>query len=200
MANTLDLAARINLRGTSILVFDGNSQALDVMRQILHGFGVRALHLCDLADEARRIIAQKQLELIILDPLSANEDGFEFIRGIRRDETTDNRTAPIIAAIGHQTISNVRNARDAGANFVVAKPLSPEILLQRIEWVARENRQFIVAPNYAGPDRRFKNEGPPPGTDGRRVDDLPIDVPSAAEPNMGQNEIDAMFKPRKITL
>ncbi len=51
-------------------------------------------------------------------------------------------------------------ARDAGANVVVAKPLSPEILLQRIHWVARESRSFIVAPNYAGPDRRFKNVRP----------------------------------------
>lgn len=196
----LDLAARINLRGAGILVIDCNPQSLDLMRQILMGFGVRSIHGCDVVDVARSTFKTRTLELIIVDPLMPREDGFELIRWMRREELSPNHTTPIIAAIGHQTLSNVKAARDAGANFVVAKPLSPETLLQRIEWVARESRQFIVAPGYAGPDRRFKNEGPPVGTDGRRADDLSAEVPTAAEPNMSQNEVDELFKPRKIVL
>ena len=67
-------------------------------------------------------------------------------------------------------------------------------------FVARENRQFVVAPGYVGPDRRFKNVGPPAGTDGRRSDDLTAEVPDAAEPNMSQDELDAMFKPMKVMI
>jgi hypothetical protein len=78
--------------------------------------------------------------------------------------------------------------------------LSPEILVQRIHWVARESRPFIVAPGYVGPDRRFKNSGPPPGTNGRRADDLSLDVPVAAGPDLNQSEIDGMFKPMKVAL
>lgn len=199
MASQLDLAARINLRGTSVLLLDSNVQALDIVRQILHGFGVRAVHPCESVEEAGRRLDLSQLELVIADPLSF-ADGFDFIRSIRRADGTLNQTVAIIATLGHQTLANVRAARDAGANFVVAKPLSAEVLLQRIEWISRENRQFIIADGYAGPDRRFKNEGPPPGTDGRRADDLPIDVPTIASENMDQSDIDAMFKPRKITL
>jgi DNA-binding response OmpR family regulator len=200
MGNALDLTARINLNRTSVLVLDRNQQSLDLLRQILNGFGVRAVHCCETIRDAERIFTEKALELVILDPLFNNEAGFDFIRFMRRDEHSPNRCIAVIAALGHQTLGNVRAARDAGASVVVAKPLSPEILLQRIHWVARENRQFIIAPNYCGPDRRFKNVGPPLGTNGRRADDLSLEVPDAATPNMDQSEIDEMFKPMRVTL
>ena len=200
MGAALDLSARINLNRTSVLVLDSNPQSLDLLRQILNGFGVRAVHACQHVRDAERIFYDHQLELIIVDPLFIDDSGFDFIRMVRREENSQNRCVAIIAALGHQTLGNVRAARDAGASVVVAKPLSPEVLMQRIHWVARENRQFIVAPNYVGPDRRFKNIGPPPGTNGRRSDDLSLDVPIAAGPDMQQSQIDEMFKPRKITL
>ncbi len=200
MGAGLDLSARINLKRASVLVLDANPQSLDLMRQILGGFGVRTIHTCDNATDARRLFLGQSLELAIIDPMFIDDSGFEFIRWARREETSGNRCIGIIATMGHQTLSNVRMVRDAGANVVVAKPLSPEVLVQRIVWVARENRQFIVAPGYVGPDRRFKNEGPPPGTSGRRADDLSADVPDAAAPNMSQSELDALFKPRKVSL
>jgi DNA-binding response OmpR family regulator len=200
MGAALDLSARINLKRTSVLVLDSNPQSLDLLRQILNGFGVRAVHACQNVRDAERIFYDQALELVIVDPMFTDDSGFEFIRFMRREENSQNRCVAVIAALGHQTLGNVRRSRDCGANVVVAKPLSPEVLLQRIHWVARENRQFIVAPGYVGPDRRFKNVGPPPGTNGRRSDDLSIDVPIAAGPDMGQSEIDEMFKPRKVAL
>lgn len=200
MAAPLDLSARINLNRSSVLVVDGNQQSLDLLRQILSGFGVRAVHPCQNVRDAQRIFYDQSLELMIIDPLFMDDSGFEFMRFVRREENSQNRCVPIIAALGHQTLGNVRAARDAGANVVVAKPLSPEVLLQRIHWVARESRQFIVAPNYVGPDRRFKNVGPPMGAAGRRADDLSFDVPVAAGPDMSQSDIDGMFKPMKVSL
>jgi DNA-binding response OmpR family regulator len=200
MAAALDLSARINLKRTSVLVLDGNPQSLDLIRQILSGFGVRAVHGCQHVRDAERVFYDHALELVIVDPLFTDDSGFEFIRFMRREESSQNRCVAIIAALGHQTLGNVRTARDAGASVVVAKPLSPDVLLQRIHWIARESRQFIVAPNYVGPDRRFKNQGPPLGANGRRSDDLSFDVPVAAGPDMNQSQIDDMFKPRKVAL
>jgi DNA-binding response OmpR family regulator len=200
MGAPLELSARINLKRTSVLVLDSNPQSLDLIRQILSGFGVRAVHACQHVRDAQRIFYDQALELAIIDPLFTDDSGFEFIRFMRREENSQNRCVAVIAALGHQTLGNVRMARDSGANVVVAKPLSPEVLLQRIHWVARESRSFIVAPNYVGPDRRFKNAGPPPGTNGRRADDLSLDVPVAAGPDMNQSQIDEMFKPRKVAL
>ena len=200
MAEELDISGRINLRQSRVLVLDGNPQAIILMRQILGGFGVRATHACEKPAEAQQVFNEQVLDLMIVDPLFADDSGFEFLRWVRRQEDSGNRCTSIIAAMSHQTLGNVRAARDAGANIIVAKPLSPELLLQRIAWVAREKRPFIVAGAYVGPDRRFKNQGPPPGMDGRRADDLSLAVPDAQAPNMSQQEVDDLFKPRRISL
>lgn len=200
MTDELDHSGRINLRRASVLVLDGNPQALDLMRQILAGFGVRSIHVAETAKDARALFNTHVLDLVIVDPLFNDGSGYEFMRWARREEDAANRCVGVIAAMGHQTLTNVRMARDAGANLVVAKPLSPDVLLRRITWVAREKRSFIVAPGYVGPDRRFKNEGPPPGINGRRCDDLSAEVPVAVMPNMSQNEVDELFKPRRISL
>ena len=91
-------------------------------------------------------------------------------------------------------------ARDVGANFVVAKPLSAAVLLQRVLWVGRDRRPFVNAENYVGPDRRFKFEGPPPGTEGRRESDLRQPIGAATEPNLSQEEVDVLVRPQRVSL
>ena len=63
----------------------------------------------------------------------------------------------------------MQRARDCGANFILARPLSPEVLLERILWIAREKRHFISCSSYVGPDRRFHEAGPPVGMPERRT-------------------------------
>ncbi len=73
---------------------------------------------------------------------------------------------------GHTPIDQVEKARDCGANFVVAKPLAPRILLERVVWIAQESRPFVELDSYIGPDRRFHDVGPPKdGQPGRRRSD-----------------------------
>ena len=86
------------------------------------------------------------------------------------------------------------------ANFTVAKPITPKVLLERIFWVAREERAFIECDSYVGPDRRFKYEGPPIGMEGRRRDDLPAEVGNAQEANMSQDEINSLMKVAKVQI
>lgn len=93
----------------------------------------------------------------------------------------------------------VQNARDCGAHYIVKKPLTPVVMLERILWIARESRPFIECDVYVGPERRHKNEGPPNGVP-RRRDDLPPEVGDAQEPNLSQDQVDNLFSSRKVTL
>jgi hypothetical protein len=65
-------------------------------------------------------------------------------------------------------------------------------------FVSRDPRPFVECDNYIGPDRRFKNTGPPAGTMGRRKTDVHDEIGEATEPNMSQDEIDAFLKPTKV--
>lgn len=191
---------RTNLTRASVLALDQSPQGLSIVCGILQAFGVRTLHRCSTVAEAKSCFSATPLDIAVIDPLFEREDGFALMAWARREALEQNRTIPVIAALGHVSLTNVASARDSGANFILAKPVTPDVLMQRIQWVARENRLFISAAGYVGPDRRFRNDGPPPGQQGRRFDDLPITIGDAQTPNMAQNEIDDLMKPRKVTL
>ena len=55
--------------------------------------------------------------------------------------------------------ATIKRARDSGANMVIAKPISPASLYDRLAWIAFNPRKFVDTATYFGPDRRFKIEG-----------------------------------------
>jgi hypothetical protein len=200
MPEPLNPSTRINLERATVLVLDDNGASLDILSGVVAGFGVRTLHRAESVRDAQALVKIHTFDLIISDVQMPEVDGYEFIQWLRREASEQNRYVPVILVTGHTRISQIYKNRDAGANFTVAKPITPKVLLERIFWVAREERAFIECDTYIGPDRRFKHEGPPPGTDGRRKDDLQGEVGDAQEPNMSQEEINNLMKIAKVQI
>ena len=196
----LDPAIRINLERSVVLLVNDHPQGLEALTGMVRGFGVRKQFKTKSGAEAMHIVKTQELDLIITDSSLPDMDGYDFIRWLRREAQPEAQFTPVIMLSGHAARSMVEKSRDSGANFVMAKPFTPEILLQRIFWVAKDERQMVKAENYVGPDRRFKNLGPPLGMKGRRKDDLSGKVGLATDPNMDQSEVDMMFKPARVQL
>lgn len=193
--------SKINLSLARVLLLDASEHSLEILSQIVKGFGANEVHRCTTGAEANRVLAAITVDLILVDPELKDEDGFAFLRGLRSSGPERNRHAPIVLMSGHAQSANVARARDCGANFVVVKPASPKVLLDRILWIIRDQRQFVrVEGGYCGPDRRFKFVGPPPGCEGRRAEDLKAPIGDASEPNMSQIEINDFIKPQKVAL
>jgi CheY-like chemotaxis protein len=191
---------RINLERASVLLVDANSQGMEIMVQVFGGFGVQSPHRCYNSIDAMELVKQETIDLIVIDANMPEMDGYDFVRWLRRSKLEPNCAVPTIIMSGHTQSSNVRKGRDCGANFIIAKPVVPQIVLERVIWVARENRAFIEASNYLGPDRRFHSIGPPLGTEGRRKDDLPLAVGAPSTPNLSQDAIDSLIQPQKAQL
>lgn len=198
--DVLQPSTRINLEKASVLVLDDNGPSLDLLSQVVSGFGVSQLSRAESVKEAQALVAAKTFDLIISDVQIPEVDGIEFINWLRREAPETNRYVPVILVTGHTRTTDIFRTRDAGANFTVAKPITPKVLLERIFWVAREERAFIECDTYVGPDRRFKYEGPPIGIEGRRRDDLPAEVGTAQEANMSQDEINSLMKVAKVQI
>lgn len=196
----LDPAIRINLERSVVLLVNDHPQGLEALSGMVRGFGVRKQFKTKSGAEAMHIVKTQELDLIILDSALPDMDGYDFIRWLRREAQPEAQFTPVIMLTGHAARTMVEKSRDSGANFVMAKPFTPEILLQRIFWVAKDERQMVKAENYVGPDRRFKNMGPPLGMKGRRKDDLSGNIGTATDPNMDQSEVDMMFKPARVQI
>jgi DNA-binding response OmpR family regulator len=188
------------LRQASVLLVESNQHAVDTLAQIMTGLGVGEVHRALTAEEAETFVYNKMLDLIIIEPSLRDSDGFEFVNGLRQSRKEPACSVPVIIVTSLTHPSDIARARDTGANFVVAKPITPKVLLQRILWLGRDKRPFVDVGHYVGPDRRFKFEGPPAGMDGRRSDDVDAALGDASAPNMSQNDIDGFIRPQRVML
>lgn len=187
---------RIQISTAEVLLACGDKEGLEVLTQMFAGFGVHTPKRCTSGREALDLARDRELNLIIVDSVLADMDGHEFVRELRQSRRAPNCNVPVILTLGHTTSSQIFRGRDAGANFVVRKPVAPQVMLQRIIWLLNDERKFVTAENYCGPDRRVRAMGPPVGMKGRRHDDLSAELGAATMPNLMQDEIDALFSPK----
>jgi DNA-binding response OmpR family regulator len=162
-----------------------------LLAQVVLGFGVRNVVQCREVAEALAKMEKELFDLIIVDGEMPEQDGFHLTHQVRAQPSGPNHTVPILLVSGFTPRDKIIRARDAGANLVVTKPIVPGVLLSRIEWLAKSRRQFVSSPNYCGPDRRFKKQGPPLGMEERRAE--AIRLTAQPERAMSQDDINALF-------
>ncbi len=177
--------ARINLEQVSILLLDG-AVGMSVLAQIFGGFGARKLYKCTTFDEAKAVLKDSEIDLVVLNDEVDGTPGHEVVRWLRRLDGNVNAFASVILVGGHVRRSQVQLTRDCGANFLMAKPLSPRMVLERVVWVSREKRPFVGTDTYAGPDRRFHIPSERENLGRRRGDGLsPVDAANPLLPLIG---------------
>lgn len=158
VGDSLRESAIVNFAGAVTMVIDDSPFAMELTIQALMGFGMRVRHACTSASEAIKILQECPVDLILVDSEMPGMTGYEFVRWLRRSGLEPNAFCPVIMTAAHVRRSKVSEARDCGANFLITKPFSSVTLLERMVWVARDNRPFLEVGDYFGPDRRFKHE------------------------------------------
>ena len=196
----LDKKTRLNLEQARVLLLEDPQPGAEILSQVFFGYGVRQPVRCVSPEEAMMRLEEETFELIVCDGDLPEGRAYDFVMRLRRSALEPNRYCPVILLSGHTPSAYVVKARDCGANFVVAKPIRPMVLLERIVWVCGDNRIFVELDTYVGPDRRFQFLGPPPGIEGRRKGDREA-LGAASTPNLSQDEIDGVFvKPQRVDL
>jgi DNA-binding response OmpR family regulator len=188
---------RINLSTAEVLIIGADADGVEILVQMFAGFGVHTPRRYASGAEAMTVVGERELNLVVVDSALTDTDGYDFIKWLRRCGSP-NAWVPVILVTGHTTPSEIFRGRDAGASFVVRKPVPPLVMMQRIFWLLSDPRSFVTSPGYCGPDRRVRSVGPPVGMKGRRHDDLSVEVGEAKTPNLEQDEIDALFQPKAV--
>ena len=182
----------INLRDLVILVAEPNAYLRRVMHGMLRGFGANKLLEVDNSISLFQALSGQKVDILLCDARLSPHNGLDVVRTIRRNGQNQNRTLPIMLLSADTNEATVKRARDAGTNMVIAKPMSPSSLYDRLSWIAFNPRPFVDTATYFGPDRRFKIEGYPNGV-GRRKGDKVEEVAAEAGPALAQNDIDSLF-------
>jgi two-component system, chemotaxis family, chemotaxis protein CheY len=182
----------INLRDLLVLVAEPSSYMSMVIHGMLRGFGTTKIMEVRHSVSVFQALTAQKIDMLLCDARLPSHGGLALTRAIRRNVDNENRTMPILLMTSDAREKTIKQARDAGANMVIAKPMSPASLYDRLAWIAFNPRQFVDTPTYFGPDRRFKIEGYPNGV-GRRKGDRAVEVAEEVGPALGQDDIDSLF-------
>ncbi|MBO9708691.1 MAG: response regulator [Caulobacter sp.] len=153
-----------------ILLVDDNQHMRMLLTEILRAIGVK--HVSEALDgaEALQVLREREIDIVITDLTMGPLDGIDFVRLLRNSPDSPNPFLPVVMVTGHSTQRRVRDARDAGVNEFLAKPVTAGGLIHRLTLVIEQPRPFVRCPDYFGPERRRRAE---PGFEGpwRRAGD-----------------------------
>ena len=161
---------RLNLRSVQTLLIDSDNFTRSLVANMFRGFGMDSPNVGETGAQAKHHLTHHYADLIVVEAALPDMESPELIRWIRRQDKSPFRFVPIIVLSGYTQLRLVSAARDAGANLVVKKPVSPAALFDRIAWVARTARPFIETADFIGPDRRFRDVPPLDGEYKRDTD------------------------------
>lgn len=156
-----------NLSSVKILVIDDNQHMLRLARTMLHAFGVINIQEAEDGINGLEALTKYRPDIVLVDWVMESMDGIEFTRQVRQSDNDEINHVPIIMMTGHTQKIRVEEARDAGITEFLAKPISAHALYQRITAIIERPREFVMAEDFSGPDRRRRHEGEFDGPDRR---------------------------------
>jgi excisionase family DNA binding protein len=113
-----------------ILIVDDEPTVVTFIEGALRLEGKYALATASDGFEAGQLVATFKPDLIILDIMLPGMDGFEVCSRVKTDPTTAH--VKVLAVTGFATDENIQKMLHAGADDYLAKPLSMEDLLAKV--------------------------------------------------------------------
>ena len=142
--------------GVTVLVVDDSRYMRKIVRILLQGLGVRNVIEAEDGVDAFREFRTRSVDIILVDWEMPILDGIEFIRMVRSSSDSPNPFVSMIMLSGHSEFKRIVEARDAGVNEYVVKPLSAQTLYTRLVSIIEKPRPFVRTKQFFGPDRRRK--------------------------------------------
>ena len=147
-ASAADLFRRL-----TILVVEDSTEMRHLVVALLQNMGIRKIYEAHDGQSGLDAFARHAPDLVITDGAMAPMNGYEMTRRIRNadDPANANPTVPILMISGHLGQETVDQARDHGVTDYLGKPLTAELLYERVLAAMTEESSILVSGSYIGP-------------------------------------------------
>jgi two-component system chemotaxis response regulator CheY len=137
-----------------VLLVDDNRHMRLLLSEILKAVGVHEIFEASDGAQGLKLLRSQKIDIIMTDLSMQPLDGIDFVRLLRRSPDSPNPMCPVIMITGHSTMARVQEARNAGVNEFLAKPLAARGVVERINQIIDHPRPYVRTADYFGPDRR----------------------------------------------
>nr|WP_255635697.1 response regulator [Azospirillum sp. 412522] len=110
----------------SVLVVEDESFTRMVVAKMLGTLGVKAVHQAADGESGLAAVAAHAPDLVLCDVEMQPMDGFGFVRALRGSSDSRHRALPVVFMSGRVDGDREAQARESGADAVLAKPVTPD--------------------------------------------------------------------------
>ena len=141
----------------SVMVVDDNQYMQQIIKTILNSMLVKDVHGFTNPADAFADLENWQPDIVFVDWMMDPINGLEFVQLTRQSESAL-RFIPLVLLTGHADQGLVKQGRDKGADYTIAKPVSLNAVYRTFVRLIENPRQFVQTPTFDGPDRRSNPE------------------------------------------
>jgi DNA-binding response OmpR family regulator len=167
----IDVAnGNLDFGSVNVLVYDPDQTSRKATIFALTGIGIRNIIEHFSINGLSENIEAFDADLIILDCSTAGRIIFRFVEDLRNRQIGSNPFIPVIMTVWSPTRQLVLDALQSGIDDLVMKPVSANVLTNRINTLVRRRKPFVFEESYIGPIRVRDHD--------ELVDRAPIEVPN----------------------
>ena len=142
--------------GVRVALLDQNMSMRRLIRSSLNSIGFISILECRNADDLAGKLRTNDIDLMMVDLDNETDEICDLVRSIRNGELGDNPFVVIIALTWHPEREVITLTLTAGTDDVVTKPVSANVLAERVRNLVQNRREFVVTESYTGPERRSR--------------------------------------------
>ncbi|MCW8914717.1 MAG: response regulator [Magnetovibrio sp.] len=143
-----------HLDNIRIVLAEPNSEIRSVLVENLRGFGFKSIIPTGNLSRIVNAVRAGEVDLVIADTSLPEGDFNHFVRELRHGREGHNPFLVVITLVDEPSSQAVHAAINSGTDHVLAKPFSPEHLMEKIHELTHARKRFVVTSDYIGPDRR----------------------------------------------
>ena len=118
-----------------VLVVDDDSGIGEMLKTLLEFYGFEVT-VTEIPDSAEKLIAEKQIDVVMLDMLISGVNGTDVCSRLRNNKDTENIPILMMSALHNAG----EKCKEAGADDFIAKPFEMEELMAKIKGIVTKRR------------------------------------------------------------
>ncbi|WP_319521805.1 response regulator [uncultured Desulfosarcina sp.] len=123
-----------------VLIVDDDAIVIQSCQRVLEAEGME-IRTARSVEEGEQALNRGDFDLMLTDIKMPGKDGFEMIARARRIRPD----LPILMMSGYSVAETIEKSSQSGANHCIAKPFTPEELLEAVQHTIQENpKRFAI--------------------------------------------------------
>jgi two-component system, cell cycle response regulator DivK len=114
-----------------ILIIDDDSRNIFALSAVLRARGYKCISATAAKDGIYILKQNKDINVVLMDMMMPEMDGYEAIEAIRNDESINGLT--IVAVTAQAMVGDKEKCLNAGADEYVSKPIDVDLLIKILE-------------------------------------------------------------------